>query len=393
MKQIKGLFEEIRGSTKHNTFKTYTDKRKLVIMTKKPIPSYTRTDEQDQQRTLFQNAIKAWKNLSEEEKQEYAEQARPYALTGYQYFIKQYLLAPLPPGIWYKVTIDNTKNSNDLTDYQVIIDISNDAQFFTDAENKREAIRLYDSDISTLLSYWIEEWDTTNHNAKIWVKVPSIPADDKKYIYISIDPSRTEDASDGEATFDFFDDFEGTSIDTNKWGGNIASFSIGNGIISCETTSQWIYTKTYQITDGIVEAKVKIDTGARGSLHARSNQADHYSSSTVISYSINYRYPNGDVRARYWNGTTENVLDAQSYTHDTDWHIARIKMNGTQLIFEYEKYDGTNVYTFNTTHTDITSGYIGIATDAIDSGDVYYDWVRVRKYADPEPSISYQKET
>jgi len=206
MKQIKGLFEEIRGSTKHNTFKTYTDKRKLVIMTKKPIPSYTRTEEQDQQRTLFQNAITAWKNLSEEEKQEYAEQARPYALTGYQYFIKQYLSAPAPAEIWYKVTIDNTESSTNLVEYQIRIDVSNDAQFFTDAENKREAIRLYDSDKSTLLSYWIEKFDTANHNAKIWVKVPSIPAGDIKYIYISIDPSRTTDASDGEATFIFFDD-------------------------------------------------------------------------------------------------------------------------------------------------------------------------------------------
>ena len=106
-----------------------------------PKPSYTRTTAQDTQRNKFKQAINAWKALSPSEKEEWNRNAEPFGLTGYQYFIQQYLLAPPPPPeIWYKVTIDNTGGSA-LTDYQIRIDITGDSTFFSDCENKREAVR------------------------------------------------------------------------------------------------------------------------------------------------------------------------------------------------------------------------------------------------------------
>ena len=166
-----------------------------------PKPSYTRTSAQDEQRNKFKSAVNAWNALSPSEKEQWNKDAEPFGLTGYQYFIQQYLLAPPAPAIWYKVTIDNTANSNTLTDYQILINIQNDEQFFNDCQDKREAIRLFDSDKETSLSYWIEQWDTTNHNAKIWVKVPSIPGSASKDIYISVDPDRTTDNSSIDDTF------------------------------------------------------------------------------------------------------------------------------------------------------------------------------------------------
>jgi len=273
---------------------------------------------------------------------------------------------------YVKVYEVKNEGTNDLTDYQVKVengDFSGDIGFLSN-----EFSRLY---------YWKET------SSKVWVKVPSIPGSSTKTIYMYYGNPSASSESDGEVVFEFFDDFEGDAIDTSKWGGNIADFSISNSIISCSESSKWIYTKTFQISDGIVEAKVKIDSGARGSLHARTNQVDTYYATDVNSYNINYRYPNGDVRARLWSSSGETILNTASYTHDTEWHIARLILNGSQITFEYEKLDGSNKYSYSTTDTTYSSGYIGLATDGMDSGAVYYDWILVRKYTDPEPTIQY----
>jgi hypothetical protein len=44
-------------------------------------------------------------------------------------------------------------------------------------------IRFRDSDDTTLLNYWIEKFTASGQNGKIWVKVPSLPANTSKNIY------------------------------------------------------------------------------------------------------------------------------------------------------------------------------------------------------------------
>mgnify|MGYP000029314597 CR=1 FL=1 len=290
----------------------------------------------------------------------------------------------------YKRQVTVTEQSgNDLTDYQVLIELNSTNFDFNHAKDDGSDIRFHDG--NNFLSYWIEKWDSANQEAKIWVKVPSIPASSSTSFYMYYGNSNVTSASNGKDTFEFFDDFDGTSLDTEKWGGNISDFSVSDSIIKCSNSAQWIYTLTAQVTDGEVVSKTKIDSGARGSIWGRTNQASTYIVTSVTGYSMNYRYPNGDVRARKWNDG-EYVLDLTSYSHDTDWHIAKLKFNGSNITFEYEKEDGTNVYSYTTTDTDFSSGYIGLATDAIDSGSVYWDYIFIKKYTDPEPSVSIGSE-
>jgi len=73
-------------------------------------------------------------------------------------------------------------------------------------------IRFMDSDGSTPLSHWREDY-TASDSATFWVKVPSVPSGDKTiYLYYGHDAASS--ASDGDATFIFFDDFSG---DLSKW--------------------------------------------------------------------------------------------------------------------------------------------------------------------------------
>jgi hypothetical protein len=91
-------------------------------------------------------------------------------------------------------------------------------------------IRFTDSDAQTLISYWIESGCNTA-STKIWVKVPSIPTNLTKTIYVYYGNSGATSQSNGDATFDLFDDFLGTSLNTSKWT-LIGDYSISNSIIT-----------------------------------------------------------------------------------------------------------------------------------------------------------------
>jgi len=280
----------------------------------------------------------------------------------------------------YKIVIDSVNVSvyNSQGDLKTQANIASD--FWNNVKSDSSDIRVFDQ-AKEQLYFWIEEWDYSSKRAVIWV---NLTAGSSELNIAYGNPSALRSSyENGEQVFEFFDDFEGDSIDTTKWGGNIASFSIADSVIRCSESAKWIYTKTFQINDGVVEAKVKIDTGTRGSLHVRSNQVDTYDYTNVNSYNVNYRYPNGDVRSRKWVNGSEIILNIQSYSHDTEWHIARLKLLGSQITFEYERIDGTNKYSYTVTDTALTNGYIGLSTDLIDSGTVYYDWVKVYKLTDP----------
>ena len=116
----------------------------------------------------------------------------------------------------YKIIIDNSQNNNTLTDYQVMVKITDPAFFSKCTEQK--FVEFYDEDKQTLLNHYTEKFDKANNIAIFWVKVPNIPANGIKTIYLKINTSRTEDLSNGEAVFEFFDDFEAYNV------GGVATF-------------------------------------------------------------------------------------------------------------------------------------------------------------------------
>ena len=92
--------------------------------------------------------------------------------------------------------------------------IVTDQRFFDDAQNKREAVRVWS--LPWKLPYWIEKWDAQNEQAKVWIKVPKIPANGSVDLYIYYGNPSAVSESDPEAVFEFFDDFTGESLDP-RW--------------------------------------------------------------------------------------------------------------------------------------------------------------------------------
>lgn len=104
------------------------------------------------------------------------------------------------------ITINNSNNSNTLENYQVQVNVAYDDDMRADFGD----LRFCDNDGVTELSYWIENY-SENSNAAVWVKVPSIPANDNHTIYMYYGNSYAETGSDGSAVFEFFDNFDNST--------------------------------------------------------------------------------------------------------------------------------------------------------------------------------------
>jgi len=353
-----------------------------------PKPSYTRTSAQDEQRNKFKSAVNAWNALSPSEKEQWNKDAEPFGLTGYQYFIQQYLLAPPAPSeIWYRVTINNSGGSA-LSDYQILINIQNDEQFFNDCQDKREAIRLFDTDKETSLSYWIEEWDTANHNAKIWVKVPSIPGSGTKTIYISVDPNRTTDNSDGEATFNFFDHFD---TDTSS------EYTIDKGSFEWQPTESRI--RAYAVSQNLLHHNTfEMETGQMIMTKLMTTNADKDALGPTLAFqdSSNFYHArihySDAVQFYKWVGGSASQLTEASQTFDSNtWYKIDVAWLSASHIKVF--VDGIEKIDISSGLESWASGKIGIRKYDNVGSDAYFDYIIVRKYTEPEPTVSYEKET
>jgi len=94
------------------------------------------------------------------------------------------------------VTINNENNPNALENYQVKIDVKYDDNMLRNFDD----LRFVDNDNVTALSYWIENYNLGD-NAVVWVRVPKIPANDNKMIYMYYGNPGASPGSNFSATF------------------------------------------------------------------------------------------------------------------------------------------------------------------------------------------------
>jgi len=99
------------------------------------------------------------------------------------------------------IRIDNTRNSNNLTNYQVLVTVDT-ASLISAGKMRSDCgdIRFTDIDGVTILPYWIESGVNTT-TTKIWVKVPSIPASSVYTIYMYYGNPNALSASDPTQVF------------------------------------------------------------------------------------------------------------------------------------------------------------------------------------------------
>ncbi len=132
----------------------------------------------------------------------------------------------------YRKPVTITEQSgSDLIDYQVKVVVDTASLVSAGKMNADGSdIRFTDSDGATLLNFWIEDGTMNTTTTNIWVKVPSIPANENVTIYMYYGNPTATSASDVSMTaLDVIPDLE-IYIPFDEGSGSIANDYSGNGI-------------------------------------------------------------------------------------------------------------------------------------------------------------------
>jgi len=296
------------------------------------------------------------------------------------------------PSVWYEITIDNTNNANDLTDYQILLEITNDPQFFEDCSYDQKYLEFYDEDKTTLLNHYVELWDTVNYNAKIWIKVPSIQANSTKKIYLRINKGRTEDLSNGDATFDFFDDFEDGVIDTSKWTVISGDWVEENGYLKGTGDGSTYARKTIRVEGVCLKNFVAV-------MIWKVSQED-----CLANFIYRAQSTNIETADRYW-ARIESRSDYGQGIHmlkevggsETDFgniipysEFAQFKKLIVKVFENKHYYEVEGVGSATITDSSIMNeGYFGFQTEKYST---FIEIICIRKYTEPEPTVSYERQ-
>jgi len=242
-------------------------------------------------------------------------------------------------------------------------------------------IRFTGSDGEIPLFYWMEE-KVDGDYAVFWVRVEEDLSTNPVTIYIYYGNPDATTISNGEATFDFFDDFESGTL--NKWTVldptvDISTATVKQGSYSARTTD---YTanavaRTNTLPPSNCASESWIYAGADNAYVGlrftdKNNQ-----------YTFGIRTPHSLLRIEKKVGGSWSVVAEGTYSVPAGWYRIIAKVYGSSLKLEVYREDGSLVGTLSATDTSLTSGYgvIGVY-----KGTAYHDVYRIRKYVDPEPS-------
>ena len=295
------------------------------------------------------------------------------------------------PNDWsYRRKITISGSSGVGTGYQILLKIgessgSSDYDFHLDNKSAKFPSQQDDGgdfrftldDGTTLLPLWVEKVEGTspNRTAHIWVKVNADLSTDQN-IYIYFGNANAENVSNGEETFELFDDFDGSSLDSNKW---IAHESV-------TISESELFVSTGGSSYIPVRSKNTFDRNIAFVARARASSYGDYTISilwddddgNLNTYSEHsYLSSNG----LYWRHCTSGKSDYLQYslTPQSDvYYKLELRLTTTDI----ECYvDGNGAV--NTNSDNSGSKYLGF--DCYDGSAARYDWVLVRKYTVPEP--------
>lgn len=292
---------------------------------------------------------------------------------------------------YYQAVVINNPGSA-LSNYQVKLTVNTSTLIGASKMlSSGNDIRFTDASCNNL-SYWIESGINTATTV-IWVKASSLPAGNTT-IYMYYGYSSATAGSDGDATFDFFDDFNGSSVNTSKWNtykSSSASVTVsgGSATFSNSTAGADVILRTVNsYTNPIVlESNITNNNSYGGGMSLLPNGTftggvtlEKYSGYTAaltslasgnsynfsVGYANSYSYTNG-IWSILWTGTNSATMATPSYSNT--WVV------------------GTTVPSSVQPAIGLPAIYWIGATASFSA-----DWIRLRKYAASVPTVSFGTE-
>ncbi|MCW4047992.1 MAG: DUF2341 domain-containing protein [Candidatus Bathyarchaeota archaeon] len=230
--------------------------------------------------------------------------------------------------------------------------------------------------------YWIEQL-SPNDSATLWLKVPEIPSVGNSLIYIYYGKNDAATTSNGNATFEFFDDFSGN---LSKWTPVGGTWQIQNGELDSQTNAfgQRLRANNFNFGNNSVHVKVKWISGTyfehgpyvRGQ---PSNEQNNGYAAFISTWAYDNRH-----RISKMSGGTETTISGQGTTNPSQniWYSFVFKLYGTTL-----KSSVSPLYPTEISGTDNTfiDGTLSLFSWSASSEHARYDDLFVTKYVNPEP--------
>jgi len=294
------------------------------------------------------------------------------------------------------ITINNTENPHDLFDYQVRIVVPR----FKGMNYNFSDIRFTYKEGMTEseINYWIENF--TNESAIVWVKVPFIPKTSNTTIYMYYGNKNATSESNGSAVFEFFDDFQG--LDASNWvevvkrnkgnyslikEDNITYLKVWDDAQHCDILDVWLKSRVINLSQAVVEWRIKV-------LQVRSGNPSFGIIRATDGETIIWM--NSCSAYDWWNF----IILGRDYILNQDHRSSYIKDWGKVIMKFRDNYACVNLVPEGfvldkTADFPISSFQIMICGGSCCYAGGYkgqhvfgYDYIFVRKYADPEPTAT-----
>ncbi|MBW7839718.1 MAG: DUF2341 domain-containing protein, partial [Chitinophagaceae bacterium] len=298
------------------------------------------------------------------------------------------------PGLdWTSHRLITLSTPTTLQDYQVKVEFTTAVlgSPYTDINSDGSDIRFYDED-DNKCAYWIEKWDN-NGTSIIWVRIPKSGSNYFNFYYGN--PTATGESS-GDDTFDWFDDFEGNSLQAN-WslfvtGSPGSIVTVNNGTVKIQNTNG----NRIQISSGFTTASTAFFLESK--FQTNGIHRNRFYASTDLNSSILDKRPDGigfDMGyfspSIFFNGFTGVTLN-----NNTDYITQFALTDNNQsnnFIWNTLTYPNYQTYISRSTQFDNDIRYVNIAVTEQANTATEVDWVRVRKRQSTEPVASVGAKT
>ncbi|MEA3432403.1 MAG: DUF2341 domain-containing protein [candidate division WOR-3 bacterium] len=251
-------------------------------------------------------------------------------------------------------------------------------------------IRFVNTANDTEYPYWMENY-TADTQATFWIN----NTDNASTILMYYGNSSATTTSNGNNTFLFFDDFPGTSLDTDKWTHFESSAGTGDVTVGSGAVEVW---QEHSVTPPGCEGIKSKDTYAQNVAvcFRRRETGDDYGTTIPTGFSDmgidnglgdNYLLVHGVWYNRFETRNDGGTEDKNSITKTwSSWHIGEVRWLSDEASYYHD--DGTHVS--STTIPDTTPNLSAVISAREwwggPAAKQEVDWILVRKYASTEPS-------
>lgn len=286
----------------------------------------------------------------------------------------------------YRQRVDITNAGTVQTNYQIAITLNTSTLI---SANKMQSdcddIRLTDGN-GKLLPIWIEtgakSCNTTT--TAIWTKLSSIPTSGTT-VYVYYGNPSVGSVQNGNNVFEFFDDFNASTIDSTKWTqGTISAtsgtnFSQSGGNLVGGNTNRYIQSVNSYSGDYAAETRVYTTTAPANGFSTVGYYASSSNNFGILDHNGTSFYRNDSSWVKFaFNGTGQ-------------WSRNLVKVIGTNATYS-RVGENSGSSTASTTNSGLSSEFLRLSA-RYDNGaydqnySATWDWIFIRKTASSEPSV------